>query len=527
MTAVDGSTSYTQQDLVATLTSIMNGFQPATIRTQDFVDTFGDGDHSDHYATALFTQAANNAYTSVSHELVGYMGYPISNLVADVSGNNETAKINTFFIYAPYDAAVPQTLAQANADNYGLWFARQYAVATVVDNIPPSTTVRIPSNGAALSGTNAALDASASTAAGVATVQFVLSGGAYTQSVIGTAVATPYGYILEWDTTSVPNGTYTLQSLATDKLGNTAYSAGITVIVGNGPSTTVLIPSNGATLSGTKAVLDASASATAGVATVQFALSGGTYTQSVIGTAVATPYGYILEWDTTSVPNGTYTLQSLATDKLGNTAYSAAITVIVDNSPPSTTVLIPSNGATLSGTKAVLDASASAAAGVATVQFALSGGTYTQSVIGTAVATPYGYILEWDTTSVPNGTYTLQSLATDKLGNTAYSAAITVIVDNSPPSTTVLVPSNGATLSGTKAVLDASATAGVATVQFVLSGGAYTQSVIGTAVSTPYGYVFEWDTTSVPNGTYTLQSVASYNGGESGTSPGITIIVSN
>ena len=37
----------------------------------------------------------------------------------------------------------------------------------------------------------------------------------------------------------------------------------------------------------------------------------------------------------------------------------------------------------------------------------------------------------------------------------------------------------------------------------------------------------DWNTTAVPNGTYTLQSVASYAGGVSGTSPGITITVAN
>jgi hypothetical protein len=36
-----------------------------------------------------------------------------------------------------------------------------------------------------------------------------------------------------------------------------------------------------------------------------------------------------------------------------------------------------------------------------------------------------------------------------------------------------------------------------------------------------------FDTTTVPNGTYTLQSVASYAGGVTGTSPGIAITVAN
>ena len=42
----------------------------------------------------------------------------------------------------------------------------------------------------------------------------------------------------------------------------------------------------------------------------------------------------------------------------------------------------------------------------------------------------YGYYYPWNTTTVPDGTYTLQSLATDEAGNTTYSAAITVKVSN-------------------------------------------------------------------------------------------------
>ena len=51
--------------------------------------------------------------------------------------------------------------------------------------------------------------------------------------------------------------------------------------------------------------------------------------------------------------------------------------------------------------------------------------------------------------------------------------------------------------------------------------------MIATGTPTIYGWLASWNTTSVANGTYTLQSVASYAGGVSGTSPGITVTVSN
>jgi hypothetical protein len=95
------------------------------------------------------------------------------------------------------------------------------------------------------------------------------------------------------------------------------------------------------------------------------------------------------------------------------------------------------------------------------------------------------------------------------------------------PATAVLVPSAGASVSGTSAVLDASASAHVTSVSFQLTGGPDNRTQIATAKPTIYGWIGLWNTTTVPNGTYALQSVASYADGVSGTSSPITITVSN
>ncbi len=51
--------------------------------------------------------------------------------------------------------------------------------------------------------------------------------------------------------------------------------------------------------------------------------------------------------------------------------------------------------------------------------------------------------------------------------------------------------------------------------------------MIATATPTIYGWLATWNTTTVPNGTYSLQSVASYAGGVSAASASITITVTN
>jgi hypothetical protein len=205
-------------------------------------------------------------------------------------------------------------------------------------------------------------------------------------------------------------------------------------------------------------------------------------------------------------------------------------TVQVDNPEPTTTILIPSGGATLSGTSVVLDATASSLDG-APISVTFSAGNAFNGdfgSLGTATPTIYGYIFVWNTTKVPNGTYTLQSLVTDVAGNSA-SSTVSVTVTNPTPTTAVLVPTGGASVSGTSSPLDASASANVTYVAFELSGGTINgEQLIATATPTYYGWLAEWDTTSIPDGTYQLQSVASYSRYFSGgTSAPITITVAN
>jgi uncharacterized repeat protein (TIGR01451 family) len=108
---------------------------------------------------------------------------------------------------------------------------------------------------------------------------------------------------------------------------------------------------------------------------------------------------------------------------------------------------------------------------------------------------------------------------------TSAPSSATAIVAS--PTTTVLFPSNWSIQSGRNALLEASASAGVASVSFTLTGWRLPQQVISSAVLTPSGWQGHWDTTTVPSGIYLLQSVASYANGQSGTSRGVVIFVIN
>ena len=113
-----------------------------------------------------------------------------------------------------------------------------------------------------------------------------------------------------------------------------------------------------------------------------------------------------------------------------------------------------------------------------------------------------------------------------------------VVETGSPPRTTLLKPSHGAVLTGSQwLVASASSVVFAAAsnekewqvdkVQFRLTGGGLHDALVATADQTKFGWLAGWDTTSVPNGTYTLQSVAVEAGGLRSTSRGVTITVAN
>ncbi len=197
---------------------------------------------------------------------------------------------------------------------------------------PPATQVLLPSGGATVrSGTW--LDASASSAVGVSSVTFLLSGGGLSDKVIATAQPTIDGWIGGFDFSTVTNGTYTLQSEAVDALGASTLSAPVTVTVDNLPlATAVLLPSAGSTLTlGSTEVMDASASGPAPVTGVRFELTpaaGGTPT--VVATATLTAYGWIA-YVPSSIPlsGRSFELQSVATQSGGTTATSPPVAVTV------------------------------------------------------------------------------------------------------------------------------------------------------------------------------------------------------
>jgi len=94
-----------------------------------------------------------------------------------------------------------------------------------------------------------------------------------------------------------------------------------------------------------------------------------------------------------------------------------------------TNIRTPANGATLSGTM-TLNSTVSGYFEVTMVQFYITGGPQHHTLVVTGSRTPLGWIARWNTTSLPNGTYTLQSVGFGTDGRIGSGTAITVTVKN-------------------------------------------------------------------------------------------------
>jgi streptogramin lyase len=119
---------------------------------------------------------------------------------------------------------------------------------------------------------------------------------------------------------------------------------------------------------------------------------------------------------------------------------------------PQVTITAPGNGATVSGTQVVVSASATAAAGIAHVQFLLD-----NSPLGNPLTAP-PYSVTWDTTTATNGQHTLTATVVDNNGTSATSVPVTVNVSNTVGGQPTATVSLSTSKPDTDATLTASAT---------------------------------------------------------------------
>ena len=233
-------------------------------------------------------------------------------------------------------------------------------------------------------------------------------------STTGTGVAPTHIYTLA--------GTHPVTLVVTDNSGATASSlAPVNVTVANtnvSPSVSISSPTHGAVVTaGANVAIAASASDTDGtISKVEF-FQGSTK----LGEDLTTPYNFT--W--TNPPIGTHSLTARATDNLGATTSTSVNLTVSGNSSPSVSILHPSNDATLSvpATVLILAGASDVDGSISKVEF-FQGNTK----LGETLTSPYQFI--WY--SAPVGTYSLTVRATDNLGATKTSSAISLVITTPP-----------------------------------------------------------------------------------------------
>lgn len=128
--AVDGSSRYSNDDLVRVLASLIRSYRPSTLRVQNNIDGLDDGDHPDHHTAAYFAAKANETLSSPA-SLVSYLGYPTANRPENVFGGDLRAKQDAFFTYSQHDMMTCTSVSACDSPShevYGKWLRRQYVV---------------------------------------------------------------------------------------------------------------------------------------------------------------------------------------------------------------------------------------------------------------------------------------------------------------------------------------------------------------------------------------------------------------
>jgi hypothetical protein len=194
-------------------------------------------------------------------------------------------------------------------------------------------------------------------------------------------------------------------------------------------------------------------------------------------------------------------LEVFATGHAGDglTSPSAEARVLHDGQSPAVAILQPAPNTWVRGTVSVMGRGTDAGSGVRALRFTLDGVVFaTVTNPAPAAEQPFQATASLDTSSRGDGTHTLGVVAEDRAGNEA-AATQTLLVDNTPPDTTITSGPSG-TVSETTATLGFTGTDNLAPVNALrfawrLDGGTYSAFSAATQATvsglTPGPHTFE------------------------------------
>ncbi len=390
--------------------------------------------------------------------------------------------------------------------NSGSGWTNFWSFRLTSDNLPPSVFLTSPADGTVYNSSGSiTLSASASDADGnITSVEFYVDG-----VPIGSDATSPYttNYMLT-------NGTHTITAIATDNSNNQTTSDPVTItanIANVAPTVEITSPSDGLVL-GSFATVNIIANANdidGTIAQVEFFVNG-----TPIGTDNTPPtysQAYALLVD------GIYSLVAVATDSEGESSSDTITVRLGPNAPPKVNLVSPLNDTTLTSfTNFIIKANASdpdQGGDVEKVDFFINGNLY-----GSDDVAPYELPYDF----IANGVYSVSAIATDNEGATQTDGplSITVDVDNFPPLTQIISPTDGATYSPLEVISIYAAAEDpdgeMQHVEFFIDG-------VSLEIDDEYPFMIEW----LPpgTGTYEITAIATDEEGTESNTSQITVNV--
>ena len=375
-------------------------------------------------------------------------------------------------------------------------------------NSSPTVAITSPANNAQIaSGSTITITATAADANGSVTKVEFFNG----TTKLGEDLTSPYSFA--W--TNATAGSHALTARATDNQNNVTTSAAvnITVTAANTPPTAAITsPSTGAQLtSGSSITITANATDVNGSVTKVEFFDGATK----LGEDLTSPYSFI--WN--NAVAGAHTLTVKATDNQNNVTTSAAvnITLVSPDTAPTVSITGPGNNTQFTdGTPVTITATAADTNGsVAKVEF-FDGNTK----LGEDVTNTYSFT--WN--NIPAGTHIITVKATDNQNNVTTSSSITIVVGNAnvAPLVAIAAPlENSEFTTGSSISITASASDSDGSVTKVEFFDGTTK--LGEDLTAPYTFI--WN--NVPEGSYSLNAVATDNENGVTTSESIAISVTD
>lgn len=285
--------------------------------------------------------------------------------------------------------------------------------------------------------------------AGLSSVRFLLDGNTVQNT---TSTNMPF------QTHNLSDGLHTLLVGATDMFGRTTTSTPVTFNVDNRPMVSITAPPAGGSVSGIYS-FSADATDSAGIRSLMFKIDGNVVQGGTSG---------VMVFETRSLPNGSHSLDVIATDNFGDTA-TASETFIVNNAAPAVSISAPQPNETIRGLYSFA-ASATSEVGIRSLTFKIDGNV---SQSGTST------VLLYQTHTLTDGTHRLDVTATDNFG--AVATATVAFLVNNQPSLTILTPAPNETVRGVYTFsAQATDTAEIRTYAFKIDGAVVQSSAAST-----------------------------------------------